>query len=108
MRFKSKKPCNILNKTSIEIERRIIQVRRATGFDSEQLASIVNESLDIEHKNIRHISKTTAYNILARHSQVDAEKKIIKEYRSFERDKPDELVQVDIKIQWFTNINYGR
>ena len=57
LRFKSKKQCNILNKTPIEIERRIIQVRRATGFGSEQLASIVNESLDIEHKNIRHIEQ---------------------------------------------------
>jgi hypothetical protein len=53
--------------------------------------------LDIEHKNIRHISKTTAYNILARYSLVDAaEKKIIQEYKSFERDKPDELVQADL------------
>jgi hypothetical protein len=60
-------------------------------FGSEQLISIVIESLDIEHKNIRHISKTTAYNILARYSLVDAEKKIINEYKSFERDKPDEL-----------------
>jgi hypothetical protein len=34
--------------------------------------------------------------ILARHSLVDAEKKIIKEYKSFERDKPDELVQADL------------
>lgn len=42
------------------------------------------------------ISKTTAYNILVRHSLVEAEKKIIKEYKSFERDKPDELVQTDL------------
>jgi hypothetical protein len=42
------------------------------------------------------ISKTTAYNILVRHSLVDAEKKIIKDYKSFERDKPDELVQADL------------
>ena len=76
--------------------RKLIQVRIATGFGSKQLASIVNESLDIEHKNIQHISKTTAYNILARHSLVDAEKKIIKEYKSFERDKPYELVQADL------------
>ena len=52
---------------------------------------------------------TTAYNILVRHSLVDAEKKIIKEYKSFEEDKPDELVQRwSHKIQWNTNTNYGR
>ena len=33
---------------------------------------------------------------MVRHSQVDAEKKLIKEYKSFERDKPDELVQADL------------
>ena len=45
----------------------------------------------------QQISKTTAYNILARHSLVDAEKKkMVKEYKSFERDKPDELVQADL------------
>ena len=42
------------------------------------------------------ISKTTAYNILVRHSLVDAEKKLIKEYKSFERDKPNELLQADL------------
>jgi hypothetical protein len=37
------------------------------------------------------------YNILARHSLVDtAEIKIIKEYRSFERHKPDELLHTDL------------
>ena len=96
LRFKSKKPCNILNKTSMEVENRIIKVRKATGFGSEQLACIVNESLNLEHRYNRHISKTTAYNILVRHSLVDAEKKLIKEYRSFERDRPDELVQADL------------
>ena len=27
---------------------------------------------------------------------VDAEKKMVKEYESFERDKPDELIQADL------------
>jgi transposase len=101
LRFKSKRSYTILNKTPVEIEKRIINVRKATAFGSEQLASIVNQSLNVEqhrydqqHNHI--ISKTTAYNILARHSLVDAEKKLIKEYKSFERDKPDELVQADL------------
>lgn len=50
-----------------------------------------------EKRQQQHISKTTAYNILVRHSLVDAEKKLIKEeYKSFEREKPDELVQADL------------
>ena len=96
LRFKSKRPHTILNKTPVEVENRIINIRKATGFGSEQLANIVNESLNIEHRYYQHISKTTAYNILARHSLVDVEKKIIREYKSFERGKPDELLQADL------------
>jgi hypothetical protein len=99
LRFRSKRPYTILNKTPVEIEKRIINVRKATGFGSEQLANIINESLNVEQEHRyhqQHISKTTAYNILVRHSLVDAEKKMIKEYKSFERDKPDELVQADL------------
>ncbi len=99
LRFKSKRPHNILSKTPVEIEKRIIDVRKATGFGSEQLANIVNESLNVEEHRYDQkyrISKTTAYNILVRHSLVDAEKKLIKEYKSFERDKPNELLQADL------------
>jgi hypothetical protein len=102
LRFKSKKPHNITNRTSYVIENKIVAVRKATGFGPEQLANIVNESLNVEDKGEeqqqqQQISKTTAYNILARYSLVDADKKkMVKEYKSFERDKPDELVQTDL------------
>ena len=100
LRFKSRKPCNSPSKTPNDIEKKIVEVRKATGFGSEQLANIVNKSLNVvqQHRYDQkyRISKTTAYNILARHSLVDSEKKIIKEYKSFERDKPDELLQADL------------
>jgi hypothetical protein len=96
LRFRSRRPHTTFNKTPVEIENRIINVRKATGFGSEPLASIVNESLNVEHRYDQQISKTTAYNILTRHSLVDAEKKLIKEYKSFKRDEPDELLQADL------------
>ena len=96
LRFKSRRPYNSPSKTPNDIEKKIVEVRKATGFGSEQLANIVNKSLTIERKYGQQISKTTTYNILARHSLVDAEKKIIKVYKSFERDKPDELLQADL------------
>jgi hypothetical protein len=96
LRFKSKRPHTTFNKTPVEIENRIINVRKATGFGSEQLANIVNESLNVEHRYDQHVNKTTAYNILTRHSLVDAEKKLIREYKSFKREKPDEPLQADL------------
>jgi hypothetical protein len=97
LRFKSKKPHSITNRTSYVIENRIVAVRKA-GFGPEQLANLVNESLNVEDKaeqQQQQISKTTAYNILARYSLVDTDKKMVKEYKSFERDKPDELIRAD-------------
>jgi hypothetical protein len=96
LRFRSKRPHTVSNKTPVEIENRIINVRKATGFGSEQLANIVNESLNVERRYDKHVNKTTAYNILTRHSLVDSEKKLIREYKSFERDRPDELLQADL------------
>jgi transposase len=108
LRFKSRKPCNSPSKTPNDVEKKIVEIRKATGFGSEQLTSIVNECLNVEHRYDPHVNSTTAYNILVRHSLVDAEKKIIKEYRSFKRDRPDELLQVDLTRFNGTNTCYGR
>jgi transposase len=97
LRFRSKRPHNIPNKTPEDIEQRVVEVRKATGFGPEQLASIVNESLDVERRGEQcTISKTTAYSMLVRNGLVDAEKRILKECRFFEWGKPDDLIQVDI------------
>jgi hypothetical protein len=85
LEFKSKRPHTVLNKTHVEIEERIIKVRKATGFGSVQLANKVNESLNVaklqqqhhrryDDQRHNHIGKTTAHNILVRHLLVDAEK----------------------------------
>ncbi|MGH9999767.1 MAG: helix-turn-helix domain-containing protein [Nitrososphaeraceae archaeon] len=68
LRFRSKRPRNSPSRTPNDIEKRIVEVRNATGFGSEQLVNIVNESLNVEGRGEEaHISKTTAYNILTRH-----------------------------------------
>jgi len=95
LRFRSKRPHNSPGRTPYDIEKRIVEVRNATGFGSEQLVNIVNQSLNLESRGEEeHISKTTAYNILTRHQLVDAEKRLIrKEYKFFEWDNPDDLIQ---------------
>lgn len=95
LRFRSKRPHTTpRNKTPIDIERRVIEVRRATGFGSDQLAVIVNESLTLEARD--PITDTTCYNILARNDLVEAERRAIRRYRSFEWGHPDELIQCDL------------
>jgi transposase len=98
LRFRSKKPHTTpKNKTPQDIEQRVVEVRKATGFGSEQLATIVNESLNVENKEHR-ITDTTCYNILARNDLVEAERRIQKEYKRFEWGHPDELIQSDLTI----------
>ncbi len=48
LRFRSKRPHNSPNRTPNDIEKRIVEVRNAIGFGSEQLVNIVNESLNVE------------------------------------------------------------
>lgn len=96
LRFRSKRPHTIpKNKTPSDIERRVIEARNATGFGSEQLAAIVNEGLTLEDRR-GPITDTTCYNILARNDLVEAERRVMKRYKTFEWGHPDELIQCDL------------
>lgn len=96
LRFRSRAPHTPpRNKTPSDIEARVVEVRKATGFGSEQLAAIVNESLSVEPRNNLTVTDTTCYNILARNRLVEAERRIRKRYKSFEWGHPDELIQGD-------------
>jgi hypothetical protein len=96
LRFRSTRPHTTpKNKTPEDIERRVIEVRKATGFGSEQLATIVNESLEMEART--PITDTTCYNILVRNGLVEAERRVMKRYKTFEwGHHPDELIQSDL------------
>lgn len=96
LRLKSRRPHTSPNRTPADIEDRVVEVRKATGFGPEQLANIVNESLAIESRKEQGISKTAAYYILTRYGLVEANKQLMREYTFFERETPDELVQADL------------
>jgi Homeodomain-like domain len=95
LRFRSKRPHTTpKNKTPPDVEQRVVEVRKAAGFGSEQLATIVNEGLRLECR--KPITDTTCYNILARNDLVEAERRVVKRYKSFEWGHPDELIQCDL------------
>lgn len=73
----------------------VVEVRKATGFGADQIARIVNKGLSMEDDGLR-ITDTTCYNIMVRYGLVEAERRMTKEYRSFEWSRPDELVQADL------------
>lgn len=96
LRFRPRRPHTTpRNKTPADIETRVIDIRRATGFGSEQLATIVNASLRVEDRG-HWISDTTCYNILARNGLVEAERRAMRRYKNFEWKHPDDLIQSDL------------
>ncbi|MDG6936810.1 MAG: transposase [Nitrososphaerota archaeon] len=94
LRKKSTRPHNSPNRISVDVENRIVEVRKATGFGSGRIAAIINAGLELEGKNA--ISDSTCYNVLVRNGLVEAERRAQNEYKSFEWGHADELVQADI------------
>lgn len=78
----STRPKRFPNKIPEDVERRIVEVRKATGFGPDRTAVIVNKGLEIEGR--KRVSDATCYNVLVRNGLVEAEKRAQKEYRSFE------------------------
>ena len=98
LRFRSKRPHTTpRNKTPPDVEMRVVELRNATGFGPEQLATIVNESLRVESRDIK-VTDTTCYIVLARNRLVEAERMMRKRYKSFEWGRPDELVRGHLRL----------
>ncbi len=94
LRKKSTRSKRSPNRIPEDVEKWIVEVRKATGFGPERITVIVNKGVEIEGR--KRISNTTCYNVLARNGLVEAEKRMQKECRYFERGRPSELVQADI------------
>lgn len=95
IRFKSKRPKTIPNKTPKEIEDKVVAVREATGFGPKPISDIVNESLRREGKSKRLYPSLT-YNILVRNGEIERERRIQKEWKRFEWGHPNRLIQADL------------
>lgn len=95
LRFKSKRPKRIPRQTSPEIEKKILDVRRASGFGSGPVSVLVNESLGREGKPERVYSSLT-YNILVRRGEIERERRLQNEWKRFEWGHPNRLIQADL------------
>jgi hypothetical protein len=95
LRPKSRRPHSSPNRVPPRIEERVLRVREATGFGAERISLIVNQGLRREGAT-RRVSDTACYNVLVRNGLVEAERRLVKEYRSFEWGRPDELIQCDL------------
>lgn len=97
LRNRSKKPNYSPNKVSEEIQDLVVEVRRKSGFSSQQIGVLVNEYF--KRNNISdYLWPSTAYNILVRKGELSREKQRLMKYRSFEWGHPKHLLQADLTM----------
>jgi hypothetical protein len=95
LRFRSKRPKRIPNRTPRNIEKKILAVRKASGFGPGAVSAIVNESNRREGIPAR-IYPSLTYNILVRNGEIEREKRIQKKWKRFEWGHPNRLIQADL------------
>jgi len=95
LKFKSKRPKTSPNKTPEHVEKKIVSVRRSSGFGSRYIADIVNESNRREGKSER-IYSSLAYNVLVRNGEIEREQRLQKKWKFFEWGHPNHLIQADL------------
>jgi len=95
LRFKSKRPKTSPNKTPEHIEKKIVSVRRSSGFGPRPIADLINESNRRESKSER-IYSSLAYNVLVRNGEIEREQRLQKKWKFFEWGHPNHLIQADL------------
>jgi putative transposase len=82
---KSKRPKTIHKKITLELESKIISIKKKTGWGAEKIENVVN------------LSHTTINKILNKHSLVDSPKRRKKriKYIRWQREHPNSLWQID-------------
>lgn len=95
LRHRSKRPKTSPNKISDDLEKQIIQVRQETGFGSDHIVVLLNESFRRQGKKIR-LYGSLVYNVLVRNKVIEQEKREKKEWKFFEWGHPRQLIQVDL------------
>jgi transposase InsO family protein len=80
---------------SSKIEDLIVTLRKKSGFGPKDISVLINESMKRQKKRF-HLWPSTAYNVLVRTGEIERERRIQKNYRSFEWGHPNRLIQTDL------------
>lgn len=95
LRFRSKRPKTSPKKIPSELEQRIIKLRMETGFGSDQIAVLLNESFKREQKQ-RRVHASLVYHVLVRNKVIKRERQLKKKLKFFEWGHPLHLIQADL------------
>lgn len=95
LRKRSTRPKTSPNQTPREIEEKVVEVRKASGFGPRHVATLVNESFHREGRD-KKLWASTTYNILVRSGEIENERRIQNEWKRFEWGHPNRLIQADL------------
>ncbi|MCK4365481.1 MAG: transposase [Thermoplasmatales archaeon] len=95
LRFKSKRPKTSPNKIPEAVEKKIVSVRKSSGFGPRLIADIINESNRREGRS-KKIYPSLAYNVLVRNGEIEREKRLQRKWKFFEWSRPNRLIQADL------------
>jgi len=95
LRFRSRRPKRSPNRIPPEKEDLIVQVRRKSGFGPNDISVLINESMKRKQDSF-YLWPSTTYNVLVRTGEIERERRIRKEFKSFEWGHPNRLIQTDL------------
>ena len=95
LRFKSRRPKTSPRKISQELEDIIVEVRNATGFGTNSMSILVNESQKRKGSSTK-VYGSLNHNVLKRKGIFKREKRMKKKLKFFDWKKPNRLIQSDL------------
>ena len=97
LRCRSRRPKTSPRRIASEHEDLIVEVRRKSGFGPKDISVLINESLKRKNDQF-HLHSSTTYNVLVRTGEIERERRIAKEIKSFEWHHPNRLIQADLTL----------
>lgn len=95
LRHKSRRPKSFPTKVSQELENIITEVRNATGFGTQSMSILINESQNRKGSS-RKVYSSLNYNVLSRNGVFKREKHRKKKLKFFDWKRPNRLIQSDL------------
>jgi len=95
LREDSRRPRRIRRKVTAEDEAALLTIRRRTGFGPNRIKALLDAARRHDPE-ARTYSKRTIHKVLQRHGIVEAQRKALRAWRTFEWGRPRDLVQLDL------------
>ena len=95
LRFKSKVPKTMPNRSPEHIEKAVVEMRKLTGFGTSSVSALVNEQLRMDGRD-QVVGPSLALKICMRNGLMEPPKPIKTDWKKFDWKRPNNLLQSDL------------